>query len=991
MGRHRAGAGPDADELRARVLDDLRGSIEGELLFDPVARAPYAIDASLYEIDPLGVVVPRVWDDVRAVLRYAAEDGLAIHPRGAGTGLAGESLGRGLILDLGRSFRAIKEIGHDSVVVEPGIALDDLNRALEPHGRRLGPDPSGSDSGTIGGLIAGNAAGARSLKYGTMADCVRRLRLILPHGEDVEFARSHPIRDQDAEAPGLADEMARKVAFLVNQNADLIARGYPHAPRDRAGYALRDVLGPEGVDLARLIIGSEGTLAIIAEAELATVPLPAARGVALLGFVGLIDAAAAVGMCLRERPAACELHDWRALSLLREHDPWYRGWLPEAAEAVLVVEFEEGDEDEVRAKLSALLRRLGRHPGIAASPRTTLEPDECDRLMSLRRVALPQLLRRSGPSYAVPIIEDVAVPVEGLSGFLQDLQLTFKRLRLNSIVYGHAGHGQLHIRPFLDMADPDDLAKLSAMAAEVYEAAWKRGGTISGEHGCGLSRSQFLPRQSGELVKVFRAVKELFDPQGILNPGKVLNDDPGLIAKDLRKPARSAPGGGLAILEPALAWPGDGLVAELDACNGCGACRSRDPALRMCPSFRATEQEAATPRAQVQLLRQIASGVLDPRTWGGEELRKNAGLCVHCLLCRDECPAGVDVSSLMVEAKAAFVRDHGLSLSDWSLSRLEVWTRWAGRFPRLVNHILRGPRWRWLLEKAAGLSRFRSLPTVAREPFLSKARRMGLTRPHPESSGPRVAYFVDIFANVYDPELAESAVSVLARCGVNVFVPPRQRGSGMAALIVGDVDYAREIAAYNLRALAGAVRDGYVVACTEPTAAVMLKQEYPRLVDGPDARAVADATMEFGELLAALDARGLVPPFTEGVPARAGYHQPCHLRALKVGTPGLDLLRRIPGLEIEFIDRGCSGMAGTSGLSRRNFRMSLRAGRGLRTRLRDPDLEFGATECGACRMQMEQGLAKRTVHPAKLLAAAYGLNPTLRQRLKQAKDRREIG
>ena len=350
--------------------------------------------------------------------------------------------------------------------------------------------------------------------------------------------------------------------------------------------------------------------------------------------------------------------------------------------------------------------------------------------------------------------------------------------------------------------------------------------------------------------------------------------------------------------------------------------------MRMCPTFRASGHEAATPRAKANLIRQVASGSVDPRLWGTEEFRENAELCVHCNLCRSECPSGVDVSSLMLEAKAAYVENHGLSSSAWALSRIEYWARLASRIPSLTNALFASTPARWVLERVAGLSRHRKLPKLRRTPFVRRAAKLGLGKARPHATGPRVVYFVDVFANYFDQELAEAVVAVLHQAGVNVYVPASQRGSGMGALVAGDIDHARELALTNLRVLGNAVRDGYSVVCSEPTAALMLRQEYLKLTDDLDASLVAENTLEVGQYLSGLDSRGLLPRPEHPLRARVGYHQPCHLRALGVGTPGLDLIRGIPELDVEFIDRGCSGMAGTFGLARTNFRTSLRAGAG---------------------------------------------------------------
>lgn len=983
------------DEQRARIRDDLRGILAGELLFEPLERAPYAHDASLYEIDPLGVVAPRTEADLLALIKYAGENAIPLHARGAGTGLAGESLGPGLVIDFARHLRRIIEIRSDSVVLQPGVVLDTLNAQLAPIGRKLGPDPAGSESCTIGGMIASDASGARSLRYGSTADCVERLRVIFANGEVGDLCRSpwpppgdHPTNE--TELLPFSKLVGHKVGTLLHYHAETITRRWPRSPRNRAGYAIHAALSPDSIDLARLVVGSEGTLALIAEATLRTVPIPAAQAALLLPFGRLADAAEAVMDCLEDYPSACELHDWRTLSLARESIAGYRDWLPEIAEAALVVEFEGDDPDLVVRRARSLADRIGRRGGLVADPVEALKRIDCERMLGLRRAVEPSLMRLRGPARAVPLIEDIAVPPENLPEYLARLQSLLREFGVSGTIEAHAGCGQVHARPFLDVASPEDFAKLEPLASAAHELAIMLGGTVSGEHGCGLARTQFIRRQYGDLASIFREVKNAFDPQNLLNPGKVVGDDPHLMTRDFKVEPRIDASSALPVLPVLLRWPDRGRDEHIAACNGCGSCRTGEPTLRMCPSFRASREEAATPRSQVNVLRQIAAGLVDPKLWGSEELKANADLCVHCQLCRDECPAGVDVSGLMLEAKAACVADHGLAADAWLLSRIDVWSRWASRVPVLFNLTMKNRHARWVLERAFGLARLRLLPSAHRTSFLRRAEKLGLTRARPQAPGPRVAYFVDVFADHFDQELAETVVAVLRHAGVNVYVPKAQRGCGMPALVAGDIDRARDLVIANLRVLSNAVRDGYTVVCSEPTAALMLKQEALRLTDDLDAALVAQNTMDVGQYLAGLIARDQLRRPEFALRARVGYHQPCHLRALNVGTPGLDLIRTIPELDVEFIDRGCSGIAGTHGFARRNFRSSLRAGRGLRSRLKDDDLDFGSTECSTCRMQMEQNIPKRTLHPIKLLSLGYGMNPQLRAQLKEPKSKSSL-
>jgi FAD/FMN-containing dehydrogenase/Fe-S oxidoreductase len=1023
------------DEPRARIYDDLRGIVEGELYFEPLDRAPFAIDASLYEIDPLGVVVPRSEHDVVNVVRYAAENRIAVHVRGAGTDSGGGSLGPGLIIDLSRHLRQVISIGSDHVVVEAGVVLDTLNAQLARIGRRLEPVTHNSDVNTVGGMIGVDAAGPRSIKHGSTGDQVDRLRVVFARGEvaDVGF---EPWPAYDSDPADFKELVVRKLQMIFRNSESRLAKISSCARRNRAGYALAQAASGSGIHLGRLLAGSEGTLAVTLQAALRTVPIPAAGGVVLLAFAGLLDAAAFVDE-VRDPSldaSSCDLFDRRSLSLAREADASFRGWIDESAEAILTVEFEGDERDSIAARLRRVRETAARTGLLVSEPLATVEPAECTSILRLRRLVEPLLMRSRGRARPISIVDDVAVPPPELVPVLQRLQGLLQQQNVTWTLDACAGDGRLRLRPFLDLADPGDRAKLEPLAAGTYDIVLEAGGTIGGSQACGLARTQFIRKQFGDLSQVFREIKDAFDPLGQLNPGKVIGDDPHLMLRNLKPwpspPPKSAaaiehstpvPSGSgeinielaaaaaemssnhspfvpgdqpatapEALIQPALRWPGLSLIETAANCHGCGTCRSLEPTTRMCPSFRALRREAASPRSQANLVRDIATGQIDPRLWGADEFKAHADLCIHCKLCRTECPSAVDVSSLMLEAKAAYVEKHGLPPSDWVFSRIEFWARLGSRFPIITNFLLSRRRARWLLERMLGVSRHRLLPKVARTPFTRRAARAGLDKPRPHLSGPRVVYFVDVYANYYDQELAESVVGVLRHAEVNVFVPSRQRSSGMAALIVGDVDHAREAAIANLRVLANAVRDGYTVICSEPTAALMLRQEYVKLTEDLDAELVAANTMDVGQYLLGLGARGQLPRAHQKLEARVGYHQPCHLRAIDAGTPGLELLRSVLSLDVDFINRGCSGMGGTYGLSRDRFWTSLRAGRGLMKRLRDPDIEIGSTECGACRIQMEQGLSKRTLHPVKLLSLGYGLNPTLLEHFKDPKPRHRM-
>src|SRR5262249_11648323 len=433
---------------------------------------------------------------------------------------------------------------------------------------------------------------------------------------------------------------------------------------------------------------------------------------------------------------------------------------------------------------------------------------------------------------------------------------------------------------------------------------------------------------------------------------------------------------------PLLRWPSGGVAAEGHSCNGCGTCRTESPCQRMGPIVRATHDEAATPRAKANLMRHLLHPDTDPHLLCSDEVRAVADLCVNCKMCAVECPAHVNIPKLMLEAKAANVAEHGMDRSDWVLARTESFARLGSTFSAFTNAALGSRTIRWMLEKIFGVSRKRRLPGSAHRSFPRPAARGGWTTP-PRPGRPRVAYFVDVFANYNDPTIAEAVVAVLHHNGIEVYVPPGQWGCGMAPLAHGDVEMARETVQHNVRILADLAREGYPIVCSEPTAALMLRQDARDLLDDPDVALVADATVELTAYLWGLHRQGRLGTEFRPLNFAVGHHVPCHLKALGRSPAGPALLELIPGLRVHTIDVSCSGMAGTFGLQAENYEVSRQAGRPMLDELGRPRVLFGSTECSTCRLQMEDGGGKRTLHPVQYLALAYGYLPELWQRLRE--------
>ncbi len=526
------------DQQRQRIQDDLRGLVSGNVRCDDVFRRLWASDGSIYEIQPLGVVRPRSTADVVACVRYAAEKRIPIHARGAGTGVAGESLGPGLVLDFSTHLHRLIRTEANRVRVQPGVVLGRLNAQLRTAGRVFGPDPTACNVTTIGSMIAVDAAGSHWFKHGSTRRHVQGLQVVLADGQVLELGRE-PLSDgRSPSAIPRKRELVNRLAALLREHAGLIHEHQPKSPQNHCGYHLADVLGDGYLDLPGLLAGSEGTLALVTEATLGIEPLPRCRGVALLLLDSVEKAARAVPDILAHRPVACDLMDRRHLSLARAAEPRFERLIPVETEAVLLVEQDGDDPVEVRSRLHRLVDDLWQQKHVAFGARQAFEDEEVGLYWRLVDEVQPMLYRVAGPGRALPVVEDMAVSPESLPDFLVRMQNVLKRNQVTASLYCHAGQGQLHVQPFLDLGNPEDVRRMRRLADELYEEVFALQGSISGEHACGLSRTAYVRRQAGPLFEVFLAVKRIFDPENIFNPGKIVGDDPDLITRHLRPAIR---------------------------------------------------------------------------------------------------------------------------------------------------------------------------------------------------------------------------------------------------------------------------------------------------------------------------------------------------------------------------------------------------------------------------------------------------------------------
>ena len=963
----------------------LLGAVEGEVRFDAYTRHLYSTDASMYAIEPLGVVFPRDADDVVGALEVAVRAGVPVLPRGAGTSLAGQTVGRAVVLDFSRYMHQLValDVEAGTARVQPGLVQDDLNRAAGRHGLWFAPDTSTSNRATLGGMIGNNSCGSRSARYGMTIDHVRTVDVVL---SDASRACFGPVAaDEVARRAGtdtLEGSLYRQVSQLVHAKGAVIRDGFPAHWRRSGGYRLERMLPDAGpFDLSNLVVGSEGTLAVVVEATVQLVPRPRAIA-ALAGHFASLDAAIdAVEEARRCDAAAIELVDDVILGLARRsplHSHLAKSLVGEPG-ALLWVEFYGSTPSEAAGAAARLEETWlrGRHAYAVVRADT---PGEQGRFRDLRKAGLGLLMAGGeGGERSFAFIEDTAVDPSRLPEYTRALRRILEQHGLEAGFYGHASAGCLHIRPFMDLRRSGEVARMKAVAVAVCELVTEYGGMNSSEHGDGLARAEFSRRLFGdELYGAMCDVKRLFDPSGRLNPGKKVN--PPAMTENLRDPA----------LPPAPQLTThfafgeiDGIWGEANRCMRIGACRrSPDSGGTMCPSFMATRDEAHSTRGRANALVKAMSSS-DPRAALGDDgLHEILDLCLECKACKLECPMSVDMATLKSEALAQRHERIGTPLGARVFGHVRAASRVGAAMAPLSNWLASRRPVRALLESVVGIDRRRPLPTFRRETlqrwFARRPRASavaGLGTPGRPSRGP-VIFLADSFTSYSEPHIGRAAVELLEKAGWDVHLAG-DVCCGRALISKGLLRQAKETQTRLVAKLAGPAADGVPIVGCEPSCVLTLKDELRSLsskVVGVED--IARQTRLVDELLVeAIDDGALeLDPEAEVAGHRILFHPHCHQKAASAAAGSVALLERLPGSEVVTLDAGCCGMAGSFGFEQSHYDLSLSIGR-MRlfpsVEAAGPDTLIAATGV-SCRQQIAHGTGREARHPVTLVHAAVG-------------------
>jgi FAD/FMN-containing dehydrogenase/Fe-S oxidoreductase len=957
----------------------LRREVQCEVLFDPFSRGRYATDASIYQIEPLGVVVPKSRGDAATAIAIAREEGVPVLPRGAGTSQCGQTVARALVIDCSKHLDRVISVDVEGrrARVEPGVVLDRLNRLLRQHKLFFPVDPSTASRATIGGMTANNSCGSRSLRYGNMVHNVRGIDALLADGTQAWFGDVSGNFEDNSHGVAMPEryrDLILHMRALHRREAEEIEQRFPKVLRRVGGYNI-DSISEAGHNMARLLVGSEGTLAFFNEIELELQPIPAHRVLGICHFPSFYSAMSATQKIVELGPSAVELVDRTMIELSRDI-PMFRPvvdrFVQGAPAAILLTEFAGDDPAENVRRLKALVELMG-DLGFPGSVVEAVEPAFQQAVWEVRAQGLNIMMSMKGDGKPVSFLEDCAVQLEDLADYTDRLTRIFEKHGTYGTWYAHASVGCLHVRPVLNVKQELEVKKMRAIAEEAFAMVREYKGSHSGEHGDGLVRSEFHEAMfGGRIVRAFEEIKDAFDPKRLFNPGKIVRaskmDDRSLFR--FKPDYRPLP------IDTALDWSEwGGFAPAAEMCNNNGACRARDAGV-MCPSFRATGDEQHLTRGRANTLRLALSGQLGPEALVLDDMRETMALCISCKGCKRECPTGVDMARMKIEFLHHYRKRHVLSPRDRLISYLPRYAPYAARVGPLLNARNRIPSLARFGERMFGLSADRKLPHWSSHPYRGAGPQ---SKPPPQAGERReeardVVLLIDTFNRYFEPENARAAERVLVRAGYCVVCPDppsvRPLCCGRTFLAAGLVDEARHEAKRMRDALAPHVTAGTPIVGLEPSCLLTLRDEFPAILPDPETKALARGVQLFEEFV---DSERVAGRFGLALTPMEGrtalLHGHCHQKAFDTVGAAVSALRLISGLTVETFDSTCCGMAGSFGYEAEHHEMSLKIGElGVLPKFRAaaPDTVLAANGT-SCRHQIADTTGREARHLVRIL------------------------
>jgi len=953
------------------ITEQLKSEISGEVRMDAYSRALYSTDASMYQMEPVGVVVPRTTEDVQATVQIAIQHNVPVLPRGGGTGLAGQTTNHAIVMDFSKYMRNVLEEQPEErwARVQPGIVNNHLSAYMRKHGLMYGPDPVTSARATIGGGIGNNSCGSHSVIYGKTLDHILEVNAVLADGSAVRFdAAGGQELERRLSLETLEGQLYREVRRIAFQHRDEVASRFPKILRRVSGYNLDDFVTDSPMNLTRMIGASEGTLAIVTEAKVNLVPVPKMRGTAAIHFHGLVESMEATVAILQHGPSAVELIGEMILRNCKTNAGYRHllDWVQGDPEAMIFVEFYGDSVAELDDKLNRIKQDLSKK-GLGYATVTSSDAAQQRHMWSLREAGLGLAMAIKGDAKPLPYVEDTAVSPELLPEYVARFEEIVKSHDTEAAYYGHASTGCLHIRPIVNVKTEEGLNKMESIATQVADLVLEFEGSLSGEHGDGIVRGAFMEKMFGtEIYEAFKDLKNAFDPNGIMNPGKII-ETPGI-----KEMLRLSPETKNIEIDTVMDFSADGGFANhIELCNGQGACRRTDGG--MCPSYMITREEEHSTRGRANLLRLIISGKLPYEELHGDRLQKAMDLCVECKACKAECPSNVDMAKLKTETLAKYYEHRRVPLRVKAFANIATISQIGQAFAPFSNLISRFPLTGFFAKLFLGIASKRPLPSFANQRFSSWFK----SRPRRRNASVRgrIVYYNDTFTEFMHPEVGQAAVRLLEALGYEVIIVNQKSCCGRPAISKGQLDLAYKWAADNVSALLPYVHEGLKIVGTEPSCLLTLRDEYPDLLKSDEAIKVANSAFMVDELIEqmVLNEQGFADIFRDDLNLKLQVHGHCHQKAIVGTKPTIAVLNAVPGYAAELIDSPCCGMAGTFGFESEHYEASKAMGSfKLFPAIEAEDkTDWGVAVSGiSCRQQIDHFTTKKTKHVVEYLAEA---------------------
>ncbi|TCK58347.1 anaerobic glycerol-3-phosphate dehydrogenase subunit C [Seleniivibrio woodruffii] len=936
-------------QLTKNIFDELTENIRGDVYTDAVRRYLHSTDGSIFRVEPACVVYPQDTTDVVEAVRFANKYGLSVHSRGAGSGLCGSAVGRGIILDFAKYMNQLIEIDEQgkTFVCQPGYRFGELEVALKGKGLFFPPDPSSGEYATFGGMYGTNASGAHSVKYGNVSDYIEDAEFVTSEGKVYTFSQ---IASTDYNS---LDEPFRKLFDLYSDNKEQIEQGYPPVRYNVSGYNLRSLVDSGKLNLGKLIGGSEGTLVITTRLKFRLHKKPTHDSLVVAYFDNIINSAKATQAILPMNPAGIEIMDKSLLKFAKESDAKLNDAIPDGYDNVCMFEFDGYSEEETTAlaeKAKAILEEQNLSPLMY----TAASEEEKEKFWAVRKAAVPILYKIKGERKILALIEDAAVPTDRLVEYFEGLYEILERNEAKFVIYGHIAKGLLHTRPLLNLKDPNDIELLRILADEVFTLVNRLGGAVSGEHGDGRLRSKYIKMQYGNLYDIFMQTKEILDSGKLLNPEIKTQHDDNQMMKNLRYGKEYS---SVDIPNKNLKWS-EGFVEEAEKCHGCSKCTTVTTATRMCPVYKVTRDEYSAPKAKANILRALLSGAVDDRALYEEALQEVISHCVNCGSCHIECPSAVNIPKLSIEARSHYVSKFGVSLTDRIPTKLEDMGRNLRKVTWLLEPVMKHKFARNIMEVVSGIASEREFVPLAKNSLYDRLKERSKLK-----SDRKVLYFAGCYASYVRPQIGEAMIKVLEAAGMEVIVP-EQHCCGIPHLSKGLTDGAKEKLEANRKSW-GALLDevDYVVAtCT--SCGLSLYKEWGFLSDDEFTRKVKSKLIHISTLVN----MNMDKLEFSDKKLHLAYHKSCHMRSLPDNHSSVKMLSCLKGAVVEDLASNCCGMAGSWGMKADNYDLSTKIGTPMTDKLKMSDADVGVTDCPTCTMQMEHMSMKEVKHPIEVMA-----------------------